>query len=486
MRSMNIQIIPPEPLSETDNWEEWYGRWEKFRAISGLNKKSEELQVQHLLYTMGPKSESLVNRLQLDDTQLKSYDETSQALKLHFVGMVNKVYERIRFFSTHQGDDNVEAFISKLYQRAERCQFGLLKEDMMMHQILAGMADKRTSQEVQAHWISNDNVTLREVEERVKTRELVKEQQNKVSKCQEVNILSCKSERSRKCLHCGRFVYKDHRCRALHATCFKCLQKGHYKVVCSKQKQVSCLTKEDTKTRLIESENEASLYIGQVSASNEVSRLPIKSERRRKCMHCGRLVRRNHRCRALHSTCFKCFHRGHYKAVCSDRVTCRTEEKTELRTVELEEEVPLFVGQVRNKEEDVSPRSLKDNWRSKVSPRSLKDNWRSKEKSMDQVRKFQNFKHKSKVPELKVDDKVWIKSLKKYGSIVKELYQPRSFLIDVRGKEYRRNRTHLVKVEDGRKGTERKKEEEGGDVVKSTLGWKYWTGTTRPCENRRR
>lgn len=56
-----------------------------------------------------------------------------------------------------------------------------------------------------------------------------------------------------------------------------------------------------------------------------------------------------------------------------------------------------------------------------------------------------NKRHKTKIlPELKVGERVWITDIRKYGSVIKKLPQPRSYLVKTNHGVYRRNRWHLI------------------------------------------
>uniref|UniRef100_A0A1Y1LCN1 Uncharacterized protein n=1 Tax=Photinus pyralis TaxID=7054 RepID=A0A1Y1LCN1_PHOPY len=60
-----------------------------------------------------------------------------------------------------------------------------------------------------------------------------------------------------------------------------------------------------------------------------------------------------------------------------------------------------------------------------------------------------NKHHRTKVVQnLNVNDRVWITNLKKYGVVVNEGPEPRSYVVIADNKHYRRNRSHLIKAND--------------------------------------
>ena len=71
----SLQVTPPEPLSfsNPEKWPKWIGRFERFRSVSGLDKKTTEKQVDTLIYSMGDKVENILDSFKLKEDQRKSY-----------------------------------------------------------------------------------------------------------------------------------------------------------------------------------------------------------------------------------------------------------------------------------------------------------------------------------------------------------------------------------------------------------------------------
>ena len=241
--SFHMNIAPPEAFNfEGGDFKTWLGRWDKFRKISGLDEDDEEKQVQHLLYVMGQKSEDLITRLQLSKEDLCSYEIVVEKLEEHFSSNINVTYERTRFFSRNQKpEEKVEEFINDLYKRAEKCAFKNLKNDLIMHQIIIGIKDRRLSEVIQNDCLSQE-LSLKLVEERVKKSEMVREQQVEKQNAEHfVDVVrDKKQERSRDpCRYCGMRIFRDHRCKARFEICHRCQKKGHYAAVCPKKTQVT-------------------------------------------------------------------------------------------------------------------------------------------------------------------------------------------------------------------------------------------------------
>ena len=241
---MSRVVKAPDQFDFVSSWESWKNRWEKFRKLSGLEEEEESKQIMMLFYTMGPKSENLCVRLKLSDVE--DYDLIIEKLDEYFCGKVNLVFERFKFFARNQNhNEPVEMFISDLYKLAERCCFKDLKEDLIMHKIIQGLADVQLSEAIQNDCL-NSKLTLQAVEHRVRQSEIIKKQQALVLKetkemdtiyKQTTKSFHNKSEdRHFKCNYCGysRFHRKEN-CPAKNRKCLFCGKFGHFSSVCSKK-----------------------------------------------------------------------------------------------------------------------------------------------------------------------------------------------------------------------------------------------------------
>ena len=67
---MATKIIPPEgfDFKRPEEWEKWIRRFNCFRVASELHKKSEEIQVNSLIYAMGPSADDVLTTFEFDET----------------------------------------------------------------------------------------------------------------------------------------------------------------------------------------------------------------------------------------------------------------------------------------------------------------------------------------------------------------------------------------------------------------------------------
>ena len=63
----SLTITPPEQFhfSRPDDWPKWIHRFDRFREASKLAAKSEECQVNTLIYTMGDKADDILALFEL-------------------------------------------------------------------------------------------------------------------------------------------------------------------------------------------------------------------------------------------------------------------------------------------------------------------------------------------------------------------------------------------------------------------------------------
>ena len=88
----SLSIPTPDPFSfHIADWENWIRRFERFRVVSGLVKQEEDLQVQTLLYLMGPQADVIVDSLKLRSDDLKSYAAVKSKLNSHFLPKINNL-----------------------------------------------------------------------------------------------------------------------------------------------------------------------------------------------------------------------------------------------------------------------------------------------------------------------------------------------------------------------------------------------------------
>lgn len=70
-----LQLNPPGKFdfSNPNDWARWMKMFEHYRIASGLDKQSEEFQVNAFMYTVGDDAQDILNVLPLTAAKKKSY-----------------------------------------------------------------------------------------------------------------------------------------------------------------------------------------------------------------------------------------------------------------------------------------------------------------------------------------------------------------------------------------------------------------------------
>lgn len=115
-----------------------------------LHKKSEEVQVNALLYAMGDAADDVMTTFMFgDEGDRLKYDKVKEKFDQYSLVRRNVIYERAKFNQRTQADETAEEFITSLHCLAEHCNFGTLKEEMIQDRIVVGVKDATLSEKMQ-------------------------------------------------------------------------------------------------------------------------------------------------------------------------------------------------------------------------------------------------------------------------------------------------------------------------------------------------
>ena len=104
---------------KSEEWESWLRRFERFRQATGLASKSEETQINTLIYSMGDKAEDILQSFALSEENAKKYSVVIEKFNGYFVKRHNVIYDRAKFNSrTQQEGELVEDFIYSVHALA--------------------------------------------------------------------------------------------------------------------------------------------------------------------------------------------------------------------------------------------------------------------------------------------------------------------------------------------------------------------------------
>ena len=272
IQNISLSLPPPENFSfQSVEWESWLRRFNRFRVASGLNDKPGNIQVDTLIYIMGPHAETIIENFKLNDSELSDYDGVTKRLTKYFLPKVKIIYERARFNQRfQQPGETAEAFITDLHKLSDKCNYGQMREEFVRDRIVVGISDSKLSKQLQMR----DTLTLEEATNQAKASELVLNQQstvrhdqpattqlNQVAAVKPKNFHKQNKSKYRKtssqnqkpqskpesnlkqCFRCGNEFknFKDHNCPALSVECKRCGKKGHFSKVCRSEKNIGNL-----------------------------------------------------------------------------------------------------------------------------------------------------------------------------------------------------------------------------------------------------
>ena len=90
-------LKPPDQLDSSPaatDWIPWIKRFDRYIIASKLAKDSGDVQVNTLLYAMGPQSEGVFSQFSLSEDDSKKYDVVITKFDNHFAAKRNVIHER--------------------------------------------------------------------------------------------------------------------------------------------------------------------------------------------------------------------------------------------------------------------------------------------------------------------------------------------------------------------------------------------------------
>ena len=263
----SLLFTPPEPFSfVAADFEAWLNRFERYRSITGLASKDEDIQISTLIYSMGPQAEEAFAALKLSIADAAKYDKVKKAFKDFYIPKANIIFERAKFnLRVQEQGESVDAFISDLHTIATKCKYGDLKDELIRDRIVVGIRDAKLSERLQM----DDQLTLSAVIAKAKQAELVQGQQQVVrhsseqasSKVKDSEIANVQRKNkykpkhnpnntgnkqsfansntsnakplSQPCSKCGFAVHNSGVCPAKSVRCRKCSKFCHYAKLCN-------------------------------------------------------------------------------------------------------------------------------------------------------------------------------------------------------------------------------------------------------------
>ena len=102
------------------------------------------------MYTMGDEADDILASFGLNEADSKKYDVVKGKFENYFIKKRNVIFERAKFNQRIQEKgETVDQFITVLYQLAEHCNYGGLRDEMIRDRIVVGLHDAKLSLRLQ-------------------------------------------------------------------------------------------------------------------------------------------------------------------------------------------------------------------------------------------------------------------------------------------------------------------------------------------------
>lgn len=224
-------------------WTRWFRSFELYADGKGVTNHAQRKAL--LLHSAGLEVQDIFFTLTCPDPVEGEdvYSVCSRVLADYFTPRVNVAFERSKFRGLAQNaDESVEAYVTRLRQRAVYCNFADVEES-----IRDQLIEKCVSQRLRRKLLERDNPTLEQCLQVAQSLETSESQAHSMSET--VNKVQYNSrkqvkndtkggatfnDRARMCYACGRIghIRTDKSCPARGKKCRKCNKEGHFEKCC--------------------------------------------------------------------------------------------------------------------------------------------------------------------------------------------------------------------------------------------------------------
>lgn len=259
-----VSLQPPESFNFADSskWEVWIKRFERYRLLSGLSAKEENIQVATLVYSLGEKAEDIFNSFNLSEQHQTVYETVKSKFDTYFRPQTNHIFERAKLnVMQQQVGQTMAEFAVALQKQALRCGYSntAMRDECTRDRFVVGILDNKVSKKLQM----DAELTLESAIKTAAQSEEVDKQQVQLSNkfsTDSVNKVQAHNSKGKKnftkprepreqpsCRWCGERQHKRQECPASGKLCGRCKKMGHFAKVCKKKvsKHIQEVTTQD-------------------------------------------------------------------------------------------------------------------------------------------------------------------------------------------------------------------------------------------------
>ena len=230
----------PEFDGDTSEWEIYTERLAHYFAANGIEAAEKKRAI--LFTVCGTATYKLMKNLVAPaDISTKTFAQLVQLVQVHYHPKPSAIVMRFRFNScTRQSGESVAAFVARLRELAQSCDYGDSLEDMLRDRIVCGIQDER----LQRSLLAVANLTFKTAFEKAQVFESAEANARALGARSAPGPLQVAwtpqdgQDRAAPaaCYRCGG-QHLASRCRFRDAKCNRCGKKGHIARVCRSAKQ---------------------------------------------------------------------------------------------------------------------------------------------------------------------------------------------------------------------------------------------------------
>ena len=129
---IHLQLPESFNFQTPDKWPHWKKRFRKFRIASGFGTKSEEQQINTLLYCLGEESDHVLTSTCITNDKTKNYKDVLEKLDSVFKVKKKVIFEHAQFNRQQEAEgETAEQYIAALYHFASNCNYSDLQDEMI-------------------------------------------------------------------------------------------------------------------------------------------------------------------------------------------------------------------------------------------------------------------------------------------------------------------------------------------------------------------
>ena len=140
------KYLVPDQVGEGDIMDQWL-RFKKelalFLTALGKDKAESAVQLAMFLHVVGPRINDMYEVMTFTEGEDKGFDGVMTKLDSLCARRTSKHVLRDKFFQLKQAGRSVDKFVSELRKQVKDCDFGNLKEDLMLHVLIRGIDSER-------------------------------------------------------------------------------------------------------------------------------------------------------------------------------------------------------------------------------------------------------------------------------------------------------------------------------------------------------